>query len=257
MRRCALLVIMLAALSGCQTLSGGQSSQPFASDDEFRHWFAFYYQEPNPDRLTEAVRFMHTNAYLHDFPDIASVFMGRVIAANVDRLPQWHDDWSAMGSEEWSVILMALWLSNTPEGASMMHANLSRAPADQRARFQELIKHDPTEAEVLTTEVVNPRQINMIWAAFSATGDERLVRKVVSYVHYYGGSGDAEVESQIGEAAIMTLASNLPQHELVERVCVEENLRNPNPKTRLLLQTMFNVLAQLDAEARGEAKPAH
>ena len=258
----AVLASALWVLAGCQTFSGGgggtaQSDKPFASEDEFTQWFAFYYQHPQPERVTSGLAYMENQHYLREFPDIASTFLSRVFAAHPDDLKEWTDGWKGLGPEEWNCILVALWLTNTPASRDLMTANLGRAAPMRQEHLRDMLKEDPSSIDPMTADVLDARQIMMIWAAFSATGDERYIRKVIAYVHLYGEDEQNERESEVGEAALMTLATNSIQHEKVEKVCEEEDLKNPDPRTRVLLKAMLSALAQMQSDGEIPALPSH
>lgn len=254
--RLLFLVFLAFTTVSCQTLSGltaAEDSTPFNGDEEFRRWFAYYYKNPVPDRVAQAVRYMHKNEYLKDYPDIASIFIGRVLAKHPDRAEAWLASWQDLTPGSWDVLLVALWLSESSEHLKLMEANMTRGTADQRERVAVLKTRPPREADLLLVDVQDPRHINLLWSAFSATGEEAYVRRIIAYVKLYG-SEETQLAGAIGEAALMTLASNVTQHEVVERICMAENAGNPDQKTRVLLTTMFNVLAQIKKE---KGQPAH
>lgn len=256
----ATLVLLAAFSAGCTTTSGSglASDEPvsFASDDDFRSWFAFYYKAPHPERLTASLRYMKQNAYLQDYPDIASVFLAHVMTANPQHLKHWVDtEWQEFGGAEWSVILVSLWMVDTTESKALMVKNLERADETHRERIKGLKDRNPDVIDPLKADIVDPRQVNLVWAAFSATGDERYVRKIIDQVHLYGEVRD-ETDAAIGEAAIMTLANNAMQHDLVAQLCNRMDNTHPDPKTRILLKAMLNALADVGKDHDLDV-PAH
>ncbi len=260
----AALTPLSLASSGCQTLSGsatasspGSDVTPFQGDDDFRNWFAYYYKNGNPARLTAALHFMQSNAYLSDHPDIASIFIGHIFTKEPAALASWVSEWKSdakLKEEAWSVLLTALWFSGTKEGHELLTENLGRASRQYQDRLGEVLKAKVAPPALTEGDITDPRHINLLWAAFSATGDAAFVRKIVGAVKNYGNESDA-LANAIGEAAIMTLASNVPHHAVVEKVCMDENRQNPDQRTRALLETMFRILAQLAAEK--DTRPAH
>lgn len=255
-RRILVLAALTLASSGCQTLSSGssvseeQSTAEFRTDEEFRSWFAFYYKAPHPEMLTAALKFMQAHKYLDDYPDIASVFLSHVMATDPQAMTNWVEhDWQSLGDAQWSVILVSLWMVHTDVSEALLRKYVDRADPKHHDRIKTLLSHDPGDIDPLRAAVVDPRQINLIWAAFSATGDERYVRKVVDYVHLYGENGN-DNQALIGEAAIMTLANNALQHEVVAKLCNDLDNTHPDAKTRLLLQAMLNALAQMTQEGQ-------
>lgn len=254
------LTLSASALDGCTTTNGTAvpSAEPvsFASDDDFRSWFAFYYKAPHPERLTASLHYMKQNAYLQDYPDIASVFLAHVMTANPEHVEQWVDtEWQELGGTEWSVILVSLWMVDTTESKALMVKHLERADATHRDRIKGLRDRSPETIDPLKADIVDPRQVNLVWAAFSATGDERYVRKIIDQVHLYGEVRD-ETEAAIGEAAIMTLANNAMQHDVVAQLCNRMDNTHPDPKTRILLKAMLNALAEV-ARDHDLEMPAH
>jgi hypothetical protein len=242
----------------------------FSGDDEFRAWFAFYYSDPRPDRLTAAVRYMHDNDYFTRFPDVASVFLSKVIAANAPRVAGWCAEWATLDASSWEVILVSLWFVDTEQSREQIAQNVGRVAADKRGRFASLVTSRPAGTELWDIDVHEPRQINLLWAAYSATGDERYVKHVIDHVRFYEvGSGSqpkpATEQAAVGEAAVLSLANNALQHQIVARLCSEAYASHPDPRTRALMRAMLSVLARMvdgvivppTGEPPEESYPAH
>ncbi len=263
MRSLQFLLVPSLILAGCTTPGGGESrvsegleAVSFTSDDDFRSWFAFYYKAPHPERVTASLHYMKQNAYLEDYPDIASVFLAHIMTANPKAMKRWVDtEWQDLGGAEWSVILVSLWMVDTPESKALMEQHFERADSGNRERIKGLRDRNPDVIHPLKAGISDPRQVNLVWAAFSATGDERYVRKIIDQVHLYGELRD-EKDAAIGEAAVMTLANNAMQHDVVAKLCSRMDNTHPDPKTRILLKAMLNALADV-AKEQDAALPAH
>lgn len=249
------------ALNACQTPAADQqqyhdknvleTSSAFRSDEEIRSWLAHYYRNPDPERVNDALYFMARHGYFVEQPDVAAVFFGKVFAANSHHLGAWSQQWQDMGETAWQVIMMGLWLADTADAKRTMSSNSRHLSEIARNRLAYLVTKDPRKADPLALTISDPHQINLLWAAFSATGDDRYVRKVVSYIQLYGvlaGEDSESVDSLIGEVAMMSLTQRASQHDRVAEICRNEHHVNSDPKTRLLLQTMFNVLAQMQLD---------
>ena len=242
-------------LTSCVTSSAiHQVERPFANDNEFRNWFAFYYQHPQPDRITAALKFMGSHNYLdeisnkyRDMPIIASVFLGRIFAANEDNLSIWATSWQSLNEVEWYVVLVALRMAEHENAREILAANLTKVDDDHRSRLTKMMKTDSFSLDLLTSDIVTGRQINLLWSAFSATGDIRYVKKVITQIHHFGD--DEDIERQIGETALMSLANNAIQHESVGKLCLEEQRQNDDAKTRLLLEAMIAAIIKLDVNS--------
>ena len=246
--RLAVASAFLSSLAACVTTGPlkQDAAYHFANDDEFREWLAFYYRKPQPEHLTAALDFMAQHRYMKEFPDVSAVFLSQVFAQNPAQLAGWCDEWASQPRETWSVLLVALWFTGTPEGQKLVRDNLTRATPEVEQRMRaSLDKPGETPSfDLLTAVPRHPRQINLLWAAYSATGDTRYVDRVIDQVHLYGADDD-EVGASVGEAAIMSLASNSVQHEAVARLCVERNEKDPDPKTRVLLRAMLTAVARV------------
>lgn len=247
--RALLLALATSLTMGCQTVpwAGSRIEQApvtFDDDHEFRRWFTFYYQDPQPEKITAALHYMDKEGYLLSHPDIASVFLAQVFAANRTSLADWTNGWRRLKPSQWDVILIALWLVGSDDTKQLISNNLDHASRKHRQNMRALLLRDPSLADPLTIDIKEPHQINLIWAAFSATGDQRYVHRAISYVHYFGASNAGQIRSEIGQAAIMTLASNALQHQIVADICADQNENHPNPRTRILLKAMLTALRQ-------------
>ena len=242
-------------ITSCMTFSAiPQAEQPFASDPEFRDWFAFYYQHPQPNRITAALKFMGSHRYLdeksnkyRDMPIIASVFLGRIFAANDDNLTAWATSWQSLNEVEWYVVLVALHMAEQENAQKILAANLTKVDEEHQSRLMKMMNTNSFSLDPLGADIVTSRQINLLWSAFSATGDIRYVKKVITQINHFGDEEDNE--RHIGETALMSLANNAIQHEAVGKLCLEEQRQNQDAKTRLLLEAMITAIVKLDYNA--------
>lgn len=244
----ALIFLVLVFLSGCQTLTKSPPKS-FTSDDEFRGWFAFYFRNPDPDRLPFAIKFMERHDYLTRHPDIASIFIAKVMEANPDKITAWFTDLSDSSTNTWNVLLLSVWASNVPSYKKHLETYITKTTPEHQKRIHELTKKNPSEFDVRTIELYDPRQINMLWAAYSVTGDNSYVQRVIDTVKYYTADPE-EIESQIGETAIMTLANNTLQYKEVRILCESAEQRHPSRRTRILIRAMLGAVDNIIAEAQ-------
>ena len=241
------LLVMLALAAGCQTFTPvKQNATPFTEKSDFREWFSHYYANPAPERVTEALRYMQANHYLEQAPEVAAVFLAKVFARNEASLPAWTHDWQTLSPLEWDVILPALWLSGTEQGQALAKANLGHADSAQQERLKSLFLIAPKNLEPLAVDVVDPRQINLLWGAYDATGDIRYVQKVIANVATYGDNDQRA--AAIGEMAILTLAANMTVHTAVAVAVNDADKNNPNPRVRLLIQAMLEAVNETQAQ---------
>jgi hypothetical protein len=252
-----LAILFFIFVTSCQTLQKAPPSE-FASDDEFRSWFAFYYRAPDPARLSMAIKFMDKKGYLEKHPDIASAFVSKVIERNPRMLPVWLDELSEANAQTWNVFLISIWMSNYSGFEQVLNTHASKVGPEDQARLNSLISRDPVPYDLKQITIFDPRQINMLWAAYSVTGEQAYVVKIINNIEHYQPD-TSELESQIGETAIMTLATNSMQYEEVKALCESAEKDHPSQKTRILLEAMLGAVENIVAESKRENQqiPAH
>lgn len=239
-----ILAFVICSSIGCQTFGPVASSpRAFETEDAFRSWFAFYYQSPHPEELTSAMTYMDGHRYFEDFPDISSIFISQVMKANPESLVPWTTEWQTLGPKAWNVIVISLWLTDTEASRKLAEVGVKHVDSFTRDRVVGMLARSPKDLSLLSLPVRSARHINMIWAAYSATGDARYVAKVIDVVAQFGDQRDPKA-SQLGEVALSSLAVNALQHHLVAKLCAEANASHPDPRTRYILNAMLTALAK-------------
>lgn len=96
------------------------------------------------------------------------------------------------------------------------------------------------------------------------------MKHVIDNVRFYEvGSGSqpkpSNAQAAVGEAAVLSLANNALQHQIVARLCSEAYASHPDPRTRALMCANAERLGAHgrrrhrapDGRAAQEAYPAH
>lgn len=251
------IVLLFSGLnfSGCQTFDFGQNeikqtNKAFKDTDEFKHWFVFYYQNPKPEELTSALDFMEKSGLLLEFPEVASMFVSEVFKTNAKSLPLWIKNWDKSLSErQWTVVIVALWMTDQD--------NLKKIAIGELHRFNKLkaqkmsVNLTKIPAKILDpmySEVRHIGQVNMLWAAFSATGDPKFIHRVVGLISGFASSPKVS-QRNIGEAALVSLAQNTLIHPAVEEYVKDAEKSHPDPTTRALIQAMLQALEQINSKS--------
>jgi hypothetical protein len=253
-RLLAILAITLIGTTGCKTQGGDPGSTAYESsfsdsindDESFRMWFSYFYKHQNKNQTVSAIKFMGKHGYLKDHPDIASTFLSHVFADNDSDIEDWLSQLDSISKSDWDILLLALWLSNNKEAKDQMKLNLHRGMPERRSDFK-LLSDKQNYVDILDVEIESPNQINLLWAAFSATGDGKYVQKIISQIHLYE-TDEMSMSSIVGEAAIMTLANNTMQHGIVAKICQKAHSDHPDAKTRILLNAMLSAVTEIVIE---------
>lgn len=251
------LFLTLFPITACSTLSeqgifSTQNQKRFSTEAEFRNWFAFYYKDPDPKNISAALKFMQQKEYLQDFPDVAAAFLSRIFEKNPKYLDEWLSEWRPLGPDVWDVVLAALYFANTEESRELFAKNLNRGSISNRNKYHALLSENRNQADLLALEIATPRQVNIMWAAFSASGDARYVKKVIELIRYYGDRNSNL--SELADVAMITLTNSAMIHKPVAEICLAENRSTSDPKTRALLKAMFQLIAEL---SKDKLLPSH
>ncbi|HEX4422831.1 MAG TPA: hypothetical protein VH165_33175 [Kofleriaceae bacterium] len=147
-------------------------------------WMKFYYANPTPDRLVDEVCALDAAGTL-DPPArrvVIATFLGRVFAANEDRITGWLDTLSERLVSEGArnTLQVAAYFSNTPAAFVWLVHSSGGDPA----------KMQPSP-DLLAGAITEPVMIDSLWAYYFATGDARAVRRVVSVFEHLPDTGAA------------------------------------------------------------------
>jgi hypothetical protein len=145
-------------------------------------WLKFYYAKPTPERFVGEVRAIAASDALAK-PEIRVVmatFLGRVLAANAGSTAAWLAELSDVGPAMRGTLHQAAWFAQTAEA----RAWLEREQVDAS-----LLGPAP---DLLVGPLHDPVQLDIAWAHYFATGDERAVRRVVSALELMSDVGAAK-----------------------------------------------------------------
>jgi hypothetical protein len=158
-------------------------------------WMKFYYANPTPDRLVDEVCALDAAGTL-DPPArrvVIATFLGRVFAANEDRITGWLDTLSERLVSEGArnTLQVAAYFSNTPAAFVWLVHSSGGDPA----------KMQPSP-DLLVGAITEPVMIDSLWAYYFATGEARAVRRVVSVFEHLPDTGAAaQLAARLAAAA--------------------------------------------------------
>lgn len=202
------------------------------SPEQVEQWMSFYYQHPQPDRVPEAIAALSAAGYFKNEQTIEPIicFLSLIFRANPDRLATWLPALQALPDDEQAAGIYALWYSNT----SAAHHYLAQLAAGVDPATQGLItalQHEsPPEIEQIPLS--GPSVLDLLWAAFMATGAEKYVRCILAAL--------AEAEATdpdrrlLGETAQWSLQTNVRKHPKVRAICLDQIPTQPAPIARIL-----------------------
>ena len=245
------------ALLGCPRLptkgQSGARGQGFQSAVDVSQWMMHYYEAPSPERLVPAIECMSKDGRLLDSEknQATAAFFGRLFAQNSRRLDGWITHFTAASEDQRFFVALAIWYADMARKADLLRT-LSHG-SDSLAQFSKELQGD-RPPDLLTVEITEPVQLDILWAQFFATGDPRYVERIISVLPY-AAPGEHSGRLVIGLAARWSLTSNATQQARVMEIC-SKAARSANPQLQPLLQEVLNAARNTPRRAgRSEAQP--
>lgn len=210
LRSCPVLVVLIAA---AWPLSGQVA--PFDSTDSLGSWLTYYYLDPEPSRVPEALVY-YSDSELHEMnsPGFRFVF-AQFFAAAIREHPGIQRqlvDSLAAGSQAAKLMgARALYLVDTDGARQLLVRAKDLWQNDTvNSEIERLVAEPPPD--LLNGEITSPPMIDMLWARFYASGHAQPVEKIAKHV------GDAISMGTVGGYARWTLISNIRQHDRVREI---------------------------------------
>lgn len=189
-----------------------------ASDGfDLNEWITYYYLHPQPDHTVEAILLMSAKGYLdkETAQSPLAAFFSHVFAQNPQSIEHWFSKLEGLPNAQRRLLCGALWYSATPQGLQQLKKEAARAAPSDNADIVKLTTTKPPS--IANLEITEPSVLDMLWASFMATGDERYVIRIISTLPWLEEKNLNRV--LIGGAARWSLTSNAIQHPKVLEIC--------------------------------------
>lgn len=205
----------------------------FRSIEEFGEWMTFYYSSPIPEKVPGALEyFTASDMYKTNVTMPTVAFFSALFKKDAVIMKKTFDEVSQNGSEDSKIMLVnILSLANTPESRELLEKAKGSWGSE---RLQTVIarKISGMHEDIYTMPVDSPLLLDMLWASFSATGDDLPVRRIISVLHLLqDGNGE---EIIVGGAANWSLKSNAQLHPRIMEICKQELSVAQQPTKSLL-----------------------
>ena len=205
--------ILLSLLIGCilviQPLAAQQLSQNEQSLIESNSYYYLYRDNSKVDGFLQWLQDSKKLDQSHRVQNYPVGFLAVVFAENPNQLQGWILNHTFTGNIK-ETIEKALWLSGN---SKMITALFGEIPGYTRSTAPSLLSLKLTRAE----------DLDMMWGAFSASGNVAYVNKVIDVLDdKFPLTGDESMDKLTRDAAAWSLGSNMRQHELVDRLIHKE-----------------------------------
>lgn len=199
-------------------------------------WLTYFYLEKDSAQIVESLRDMAQEGALDAGPQEAPLasFFSEVFRASPQQAAGWIEA-AQLDAGKRKPLIKALWLA----GLQYEAVKLARLDAWPQADLEKLRRPPPDR---FGFRISDPSHLDMMWAAFVATGDERFVLRVIDVLDYPVAPGEAGMPAlTLRGSARWSLASNAFLHELVLRACRAEAARRGGLAREVLLGILEEV----------------
>jgi hypothetical protein len=228
-------------------------------------WMAQYYQCPAPDQFIAVVSTLaeanvlkgqkvETGIFgkLFGRTDPASIqlwqphsdapliaFAAKVFEQNPSRVAGWLQDLSALTEGQKRSLWIAAWLSRAVGVDSVLRQQAQETSKAAIRFIDGLLGQTPRPIETLP--LAGPVVLDMHWAAFFATGEQRYLLRIIEALGSVA-SPEGTPAHALGISALWSLQSNAHQHRRVRETCAA-----------VLPQTTSGMRMMLESIANGKA----
>jgi len=211
----------------------------FKSQEKFSDWITFYYENPEPNRIPDAVEYMSKSGVLDKKNAISPIFgfLSGVFRKNPEKINSWLRDLRNLKENHFGVIILGLWYSGLPDSKSRASSLLDKHPK-LKPEFGFVNQGSPITIEEIPLEQ-GPWVLDALWGEFMATGEEIPVQRIISALPWSDVKGDIN-RLMVGGSARWSLTSNAIQHKKVLEIC-EETVANQNSDIAIKLGEVINI----------------
>jgi hypothetical protein len=146
---------------------------------DIEQWTAYYYLFPQPDLTVKSILVAEQKGLLDCRTAAAPMlaFYSQVFAQNPKKLGVWIEQLKVLKPAHKEIIWGALKLANTEETKKQAHILESQLPLTARA---DVAKSSQSVVSIEQMDVSCPAVLDMLWASFFATGDERYIKRIMT-----------------------------------------------------------------------------
>lgn len=235
----AIVLMIVLQPHGAWAQSDDRTSKPANANDAITHdatkpdsatdeapdiseWLENYYLHPEPDRISWLLDELVKQEILQSDEARTSViiFLGHIFEAHPNRLTEWLPPEDRIYQDERVYLYSALWQANSPEANAILDDVQERGLAEVREQLQRIRKRQPRP--ILEMPITSPARLDMYWASFFATGDERYIKALRAVLRWDPNDPDVR-RVLIRRAALWSLTENAKVHERVYRACQSES----------------------------------
>jgi hypothetical protein len=224
------------------------------SKAEVVRWFTYYYQNPEPDNVPEALKFAGKAGLLDDKKAVPPMvgFLAGVIRNNPEEVNGWMDALKPLEEPIFGVVVLGLWYADLPDSKKQAYSILDQHPK-LKDQYKFLYQGSPMAVDRIPLEQ-GPWVLDLLWGNFMATGDKAPVVRIISALGWIDVKGDTN-RLLVAGAAKWSLTSNAVQHRRVMEILQEELGKQPEEIAGQLRNILDKAKVKRKEKWKGKAGP--
>ncbi len=216
---------------------------PSSQDALFSEWMSYYYLRKDNSKTEDFIKWLQDSQILENKETALkpfAAFLSEVFKENPSQVLAWVSSAKPTGKTK-EALEFGLWLSGN---SGIIYELFKETPDFAKTSVIPLSNLSPR----------NPADLDMMWGAFCATGDDQFVRKIINVLDDSTPlAGNSTIDTLTRRAAEWSLGSNMLQHELVNRIVRKEaTARSGETKQKLL-----KIISSTDDEITRNSFPNH
>jgi len=230
------------------------SAEPDKNEVEMKEvtgWLDSYFEIRKPDAAPDIIQKMNDLGLLDKdaayLPTLA--FFGLFFSQNPASIEPCFHVIDKLDPEKKNDFFGALWQANTPQAMAVLETYAKADPKNKQLQWFLTTKAGKIEEVSIDT----PAVVRMNWAAFSESGDDKYIRRIISVLPWRH-SNDLNYHI-IGDVAQEILVSNARQHSKVMEIC-RESFPDQSPEAKKDLSEVIKKAEDASADEKIGAAPA-
>lgn len=194
----------------------------FADSFDSNDWVMSYYKNPSPEKFIEGVRdFSEKNMFENESSRLPTVgFLSGVFANNPTKVKDWLSELSSSPKEDLNWIYNALLYSKAEVASELFKEYFFDGNAYDEDAYLIFIEQIPPIFEM---PLDHASVLDMNWAYFFATGDQRPIRHIIEALNYakcceYQNSENTYLFIMF-QTAMWSIEVNCRDHPLILKHC--------------------------------------
>ena len=221
--------------------------------DDLSRWMTYYYVHPQPEFIVPAIILADKSGLLEgDSVAPFQAFLSGVFEKNPERITEWFTQLGSIKDGSKTVILTAIYWTNSKEAKTLLTNIAGTLPEKAKVEFHKQIDKPAESLDKLPID--SPDVLDILWGAFSATGDEKYVKRLMSTLTWSDHESKDLNKMLIASAASWSLSSNVDQHPKVKEIC--QSVRSKEPTMKAYIDRVFADAAKSALQAKEKAKAA-